>query len=344
MHSRMVMSGAVCQIQRPSQPDLPAIAYEREAGAASRPIPRGYRRRAPEQTALHVVVREHIEILLDEGSRRSDAGTGYLRFIEHEFRRYLDCGLLSRGLARLRCPSCGFEQLVAFSCKGRRCPSCWARRTADIAAHLVDRGLPEASYRQWVLTVPWQLRFLLAVDSECLADRLRAFLRTRFAWQRLRGRRVGVADGQTGSVTFLQRFGGILNLHPHCHCLLPDGLFVPPTAGRLLVAPLPPPTDKDMTHVTTRLSARLGAIARRRIELAAEQAQGRDDDQALVHGSAAEAVRVPIAPARDRNDDHCPDERRTCARLPRTFAYPSCTTMIQGGHVHVSPPTEHPSR
>ena len=39
-------------------------------------------------------------------------------FIEQEFRRYLDCGILAKGFARLRCPSCGFERLVAFSCKG----------------------------------------------------------------------------------------------------------------------------------------------------------------------------------------------------------------------------------
>lgn len=179
-----------------------------------------------------------------------------------------------------------------------------------MAAHLVDRVLPEASYRQWVLTFPWHLRFLLAVDSEFLADMLRAFLRTLFAWQRLRGHRLGLADGQTGSVTFLQRFGGILHLNPHCHCLLQGGLFVPPTAGSLLFPSLPPPTDKDIGHVTTRLVAKLGAIARHRNELAEVQAQSRDDNQALVHGSAAEALRLPIASARDRNDDH---ERPTTA-------------------------------
>ena len=34
----------------------------------------------------------------------------------------------------------------------------------DVAAHLVDRLLPEAPYRQWVLTFPWEMRFLLAMD------------------------------------------------------------------------------------------------------------------------------------------------------------------------------------
>ena len=37
---------------------------------------------------------------------------------------------------------------------------------ADIAAYLVDQLLPEAGYRQWVLTFPWTLRFRLAVDRK----------------------------------------------------------------------------------------------------------------------------------------------------------------------------------
>ena len=49
----------------------------------------------------------------------------------------------------------------------------------------------------------------------------------RFAWQRRRGRALGIRDGQTGAVTFVQRFGGALNLHPHTHSIVPDGLFVP---------------------------------------------------------------------------------------------------------------------
>lgn len=129
---------------RPLQDGLPAISYERTPGAALRPAPRPYRRREPEKNALYAVVREHLETMLDEARRGSDSGDGYPVFIEREFVHYLHCGLLSRGFARLRCPSCGFERLVAFSCKGRICPSCWARRAADTAAHLVDRVLPLA--------------------------------------------------------------------------------------------------------------------------------------------------------------------------------------------------------
>lgn len=96
---------------------LPALVYERTPGAAAAtPAPRPYRRREPVKTALHQVVREHLKTLLVEARRRSEEGTGYPAFVEKEFRRYVGCGSLSGGFARLSCPACGEERLVAFSC------------------------------------------------------------------------------------------------------------------------------------------------------------------------------------------------------------------------------------
>jgi exonuclease VII large subunit len=31
--------------------------------------------------------------------------------VERDLRAYLDCGILARGFARVRCPGCGFERL-----------------------------------------------------------------------------------------------------------------------------------------------------------------------------------------------------------------------------------------
>ncbi|NQT85333.1 transposase [bacterium] len=274
-------------------PSSLATNFERESGAASPPLPRGYQRRTPETTALYAVVRDDFETFLDDARLRHESGAGYPKFIESEFRRYLDCGILARGFARLRCPSCGFERLVAFSCKGRLCPSCWARKAADVAAHLVDRLLPEAPYRQWVLTFPWELRFLLAMDRTFLTEMLRVFLRTLFAWQRLRGRRAGIRDGRPGAVTFVQRFGSVLNLNPHFHSLAPDGLFVPGADGRLVFTPLPPPTDEDVEHLMARLAERLGALARRRMAKAQERPPWDSDDDAPVLAANADALRLP---------------------------------------------------
>jgi ribosomal protein S27E len=76
-----------------------------------------------------------------------------------EFESYLKCGHLEHGFLRVRCDTCHTEQLVAFSCKRRGiCPSCGARRMADTAALLVDEVLPEQPLRQWVLSVPQEIK------------------------------------------------------------------------------------------------------------------------------------------------------------------------------------------
>jgi len=188
-------------------PTLPPVAYERTPGAGSAPLPGTYRRHEPEKTVLYGVVREHLETFLQEA--RAPDGDGYPRFVEKEFYRYIRCGLLCHGFARLRCAQCGYERLLAFSCKGKVCPSCLARRTADTAAWLVDRLLPEAGYRQWVLTFPWTMRFRLAADRRLFSTLLGDFLRALFTWQRQRGRALGFPRGQNGAVTFVQRFGNL---------------------------------------------------------------------------------------------------------------------------------------
>ena len=64
---------------------------------------------------------------------------------------------------RVRCETCHEEHLVAFSCKRRGfCPSCGARRMAESSALLVDEVFPYQPVRQWVLSFPFQLRFLFA--------------------------------------------------------------------------------------------------------------------------------------------------------------------------------------
>jgi hypothetical protein len=85
--------------------------------------------------------------------------------VERELREYLTCGVMARGFARFRCRGCARELLVAFSCKGRGfCPSCCGRRMCALAAHLVDGVFGDLPVRQWVLTLPYRLRYALAYD------------------------------------------------------------------------------------------------------------------------------------------------------------------------------------
>ena len=98
-----------------------------------------YRRRDPESTTLHAVVRTHLEPFLSELRRQGGSLPG---FVERELRGFLGCGVLARGFQRLRCDGCGGARLLGFSCGARTmCPSCGGRRMADLAAHLVEKIL-----------------------------------------------------------------------------------------------------------------------------------------------------------------------------------------------------------
>ena len=92
-------------------------------------------------------------------------------FVREEFEAYLKCGRLEYGFLRVKCDACRHEKRVAFSGKRRGfCPSCGARRMAETAAHLVEHVLPEQPIRQWVLSFPYPLRFLLATRPAVLTQ------------------------------------------------------------------------------------------------------------------------------------------------------------------------------
>src|SRR5262249_36583123 len=98
--------------------------------------------------------------------------------------------------------------VVALSCKGRGvCPSCGSRRMSELAAQLVDRVIPRVPVRQWVLSLPFTLRYQLAFDAKLTSAVLDVFIRSVFAELRCAAARQGIADGQCGAITAIQRFG-----------------------------------------------------------------------------------------------------------------------------------------
>ncbi|MBC8905606.1 hypothetical protein E6P77_27560, partial [Klebsiella pneumoniae] len=52
--------------------------------------------------------------------------------------------------------------MISYQELVRTFPSCGARRMAESAALLIDEVFPKEPIRQWVLSFPFQLRFLLA--------------------------------------------------------------------------------------------------------------------------------------------------------------------------------------
>lgn len=195
-----------------------AVGGEASAG-------RIYRRRRPERTVLHRLVRTHLETYLARAEAADPIGGGVPAHVEAQFRAYLRCGVLAHGFARARCSGCGEDFLVAFSCKGRGiCPSCNARRMAATAAHLTDHVIPRVPVRQWVLSVPKRLRWHLHRDPEAASAVLRILVRALRRTVRERSPGAG-PDAQFGAVTFLHRFGSSLNPHFHYHLCVLDGVF-----------------------------------------------------------------------------------------------------------------------
>jgi hypothetical protein len=267
-----------------------AAFFERREGAARAPLGPRYTPRRPEKTVLHQVVCEHLETLLLESRLEDGDGGGLPGFVEREFRRYVDCGWLARGFARVQCGRCGKEEVVGFSCKCRGfCPSCVGRKMADTAAHLVDRVLPFAPYRQWVLSLPFRLRLLLARNEELLGAMRRIFLASVRAWQRRQARALGLSQAQTAAVCFTQRFDSLLRANPHFHALVPDAVFVQGAEGRVELRVLPKPTQADVEWVVER-------IARRARTLLAKQGEELEPADALDRVRSQQLELMPRPP------------------------------------------------
>jgi len=81
----------------------------------------------------------------------------------------------------------------------------------ETAAHLVDHILPQVPMRQWVLSFPWPLRLLFAARPEVLTQVLNVVARALSTAVVKRAGLTRSAGGQTGIVTFIQRFGAALN-------------------------------------------------------------------------------------------------------------------------------------
>ena len=134
-----------------------------------------YRPREPSSQVLFQVLAEGVDDFLERVDIES-GGRGLPSFVVDELRGYLTCGDLRGGFARFACRSCGYERLLPFSCKGRGiCGSCLARRAAERSAYLIDEVLPVVPIRQWVLSLPLNLRYMMLYDHDLTLAVLKVF-------------------------------------------------------------------------------------------------------------------------------------------------------------------------
>jgi len=234
-----------------------------------------YERRRPEATTLYAVVRDNVETLY---AAMGESGATLPGFVREELEGYLDCGLLCRGFAHLKCEQCGEHRVVAFSCRGRGfCPSCMGRRMAETAANLMESVLPETPLRQWVLTVPHAIRHRLAYDAKLLGKVTRAFVATVLAFYKKR-------SGRSGCVAVVQRTSSDLKLNPHVHAVFLDGGYV----GEGF---------EPLGHLRGQEVAEVLAKARRRIERVLARAAEREGDESELALLTSVSGTPPAGPA-----------------------------------------------
>ena len=230
-------------------------AHGREAAGGP-----AYARHRPEETQLYRLVEQHYPAFV---AHLCEQGKALPAYVEHEFEAYLKCGRLEQGFLRVRCESCHFERLVAFSCKKRGfCPSCGARRMAETAALLADEVLPALPLRQWVISFPFALRFLFAARPDALARALTVIYRL-LATHLAHKAGFRCEEAATGAVTLVQRFGSALNLNIHLHMLCLDGVYAPRPDGGLRFTRVKAPEREELEHLVQQIAVRLGRALER---------------------------------------------------------------------------------
>jgi len=113
--------------------------------------------------------------------------------------------------------------------------------------------LPKVAFRQWTLSLPSKLRWVVVKDAKLLRAVERCLTKAIFRFQRRRAKQLGVVGKpKSGAVCFTQLFNGHLALQPHSHLLVAEGVW----SGGTFV-PLPPPEQEELEAVLKRLLQRL---------------------------------------------------------------------------------------
>jgi hypothetical protein len=266
----------------------------------------GYERHRPEQTLLYQLVERYypeLVVLL------SEQGKPLPKYVLREFDDYLKCGRLEHGFLRLRCDTCHAERLLGFSCKHRGfCPSCGARRMAESAALLVDHILPQRPMRQWVLSVPFQLRFLFASQPVIMGKALGIVYRAISTHITKKSGHTKTA-AHTGAVTLIQRFGSALNLNVHLHMLFLDGVYVQAKQPKsaLHFQWIKSPSSEEITRLTHTIATRVGRLLERQGLLVRDTEHSyltnvntdEDDPMQQLHGASV-TYRIAVGPRKGR--------------------------------------------
>jgi hypothetical protein len=183
-----------------------------------------YRPRQPAKTPFYRCLEDYWEEFQRGYEVLFESVYGPLRAaVSRAVERFLKCGILHYGFARLKCQGCGRNRFLAYSCRTRRlCPSCAAKRVAAFTDWVAAEALEPVSHRQVVFTIPKLLRPVFRKNRKLLG------LLCRCAWQTLREMHQGAfphEDVRGAAVIASQTAGDQLGWHPHLQALVPDAVW-----------------------------------------------------------------------------------------------------------------------
>jgi hypothetical protein len=201
-----------------------------------------YQPRNPRASGHFRCVQDHFEQLEMLWQDRYASRYGFWRpYVIDVIYRYLECGDLHFGFARVKCQDCGHEYLLAYSCKRRHfCPSCHQKRVIEFGEWLCNQVLKSVAHRQWVFTIPKRLRIYFMFNRKLLAKL------SRCAWKVLSAylkQAVPFDDAMPGAAIAVHRFGDFQQFNPHLHLIATDGCFY--SNDGFMVSPKPEAKDLE---------------------------------------------------------------------------------------------------
>lgn len=211
--------------------------------------PKIYSPRKPEEKLFYQVIQDNW-LTYKELVESNPDSPPIPEYVENEMQKILDCGVLTKGFIRLKCDECGEEQLLGMSCKGRLCTSCSNKRMIETAEHLCGNVLPEVPYRQYVFSLPFPLKQLLAKNSELMSAVGRIFCK-QIRRHILKGVKKK-ATKHTGMISFFQRFGSALQITPHFHVLVMQGYYEESSNDSYKFKKTPAPTDEEIADLLNK--------------------------------------------------------------------------------------------
>jgi hypothetical protein len=186
---------------------------------------------------------------------------------------------------------------------------------AESAALLVDEVLPHEPIRQWVLSFPFQLRFLFASRPELIGKALGIVYRA-IASHLIKKAGKTQKTAQTGSITLIQRFGrsgapGALNLNPNVArsisiCCSLMGFMQKTNTVKQYFQRTNAPTQEELAQLVHTISHRVArylerpGILERDEESSYLQLDGIDDDPMQQLIGCSVSYRIAVGPQQGR--------------------------------------------